>query len=70
MQHQSKPETIRLLRFRQVRERVALSRSTITRLERRGEFPHHIRLTSGTVAWREDAVEQWLRERIAFQGGR
>jgi len=54
----------KLLRFPDVRERTGLSRSTIWRLERRGEFPRHRRVSANTVAWVEEEVTRWIRSRI------
>ncbi len=53
----------RLLRFPVVRERTGLSRSTIWRLERRGEFPRHRRISTNVVAWVEEEVSGWIRNR-------
>src|SRR5688500_8887809 len=48
---------LRMLRFPAVRDRTGLSRSTVWRLERAGEFPRHRRLSANTVAWAEDEVD-------------
>lgn len=53
----------RLLRFPAVRERTGLSRSTIWRLERRGEFPKHHRISPNVVAWVEQDVAEWIEGR-------
>jgi prophage regulatory protein len=55
----------RLVRFPVVRQRTGLSRSTIWRMERRGEFPRHHRISSNVVAWLEDDVSTWIRARVA-----
>jgi len=47
---------LKLLRFPVVRERIGLSRSTIWRLERRGEFPKRYRISPNVVAWVEEDV--------------
>jgi prophage regulatory protein len=52
---------MRLLRFPAVRDRTGLSRSTIWRLERRGEFPRHRRISANAVAWVEEEVASWIR---------
>ena len=52
---------IRVLRFRAVRDRTGLSRSTIWRLERRGTFPKHRRISLNAVGWLEEEVDQWIR---------
>lgn len=54
---------LKLLRFPVVRERTGLSRSTIWRLERRGEFPKHYRISPNVVAWAEEQVSDWIAER-------
>ena len=53
----------RLLRFPAVRLRTGLSRSTIWRLERAGDFPRHLRLSSNAVAWIEDEIVGWIRQK-------
>jgi prophage regulatory protein len=52
---------LRLLRFTAVSERTGLSRSTIWRLERRGDFPRHRRISVNAVAWVEDELVAWIR---------
>ena len=54
---------MRLLRFPAVRERTGLSRSTIWRLERRGTFPKHRRISANAVAWLEHEVNAWISAR-------
>ena len=56
---------LKLLRFPVVREMTGLSRSTIWRLERRGEFPRHHRIAPNVVAWVEEDVIGWIEERTA-----
>ena len=57
---------IRVLRFRTVRDRTGLSRSTIWRLERRGTFPKHRRISLNAVGWLEEEVDQWIRSCAAM----
>jgi prophage regulatory protein len=54
---------MRLLRFKEVRERVGLSRTSIWRLERKGQFPVRRQLSVKAVGWLEDEVEQWVKAR-------
>ena len=56
---------LKLLRFPAVRERTGLSRSTIWRLERRGEFPKHHRIAPNVVAWVEEDVSDWIQLRTS-----
>ena len=51
---------LKFLRFPEVRERTGLSRSTIWRLERRGEFPKHHRISPNIVAWVDHDVAAWI----------
>jgi prophage regulatory protein len=61
----SHPQPIRFLRFPAVLARTGLSRSTIWRLERRGEFPRHRRISPNAVAWVESEVTDWIRSRAS-----
>jgi prophage regulatory protein len=66
-QPQPKPQPIgppRLLRFPAVRARTGLSRSTIWRLERRGAFPRHRRISPNAVAWLEQDVSEWIESKV------
>ena len=46
-----------------VYEETGLSKSTRWRLEKNGEFPKKIQLSSRAVGWRAEEVIQWCRER-------
>jgi prophage regulatory protein len=61
----AEPRLPRLLPFREVAQRVALSRSTIWRMERAGEFPKRRQLSVNKVAWWEPEIEEWLQNRQA-----
>jgi prophage regulatory protein len=45
---------------------VPLSRTTVWRLERRGEFPRRISISDKRVAWRRSEVEARLERRAAM----
>lgn len=55
--------SIRVLRFQSVRERTGLSRTTVWRLERRGAFPRHRRISLNAVGWLEHEVDAWISSR-------
>lgn len=61
--HDPPAPEIRFLRFPAVRARTGLSRSTIWRLERRGVFPRHRRISANAVAWVEAEVAAWMRSK-------
>jgi prophage regulatory protein len=54
-----------LLRFRQVKEIVPLSRSEIYRRIARGQFPKPIKLGERVVAFDADAIQDYVREMLA-----
>jgi prophage regulatory protein len=57
--------TPRMLRFEEVRSRVALSRTTVWRLERAGKFPKRRQLSENSVGWIEAEVDGWVKCRLA-----
>ena len=59
---------MRALRWPEVRERIGLSRPTIWRLEKAGQFPKRRRLTANAVGWIEADVEEWVRSRETGMG--
>jgi prophage regulatory protein len=54
-----------LLRFRQVKEIVPLSRSEIYRRIARGQFPKPIKLGERVVAFDADAIQAYVRDMLA-----
>jgi len=54
---------LRFIRFSAVRDRTGLSRSTIWRLERTGDFPKHRRISLNAVGWLEAEVDAWVLSR-------
>ena len=53
----------RLLRRREVEELVGLSRASIYRLMRSGEFPRPVKVSSTAVRWRESEIHAWIQSR-------
>ena len=58
-------DSVRLVRFNEVRRLTGLSRGTIRRLEQLGAFPPHVRLTPHVIAWDERALVAWVKGRVA-----
>jgi predicted DNA-binding transcriptional regulator AlpA len=50
----------RILRIQEVIEITGLSRTTIWRMERKGEFPARVQLGIGSVGWRLTEIKSWL----------
>jgi len=48
-----------LLTIREVTRRTSLSRATVYRLEKAGDFPKRRELSRGRVAWSEAEVKDW-----------
>lgn len=59
---------MRFLRWPQVHDLVGLSRPTVWRLEREGQFPQRRRITESKVGWVEAEVVDWLRSREVGMG--
>jgi len=51
----------RIIRSKEVQEITGLSRTTLWRLERKGEFPARVTLGVGSVGWKLSEVENWLK---------
>lgn len=60
---------LRILRRRQVEERVGLSCSTIYAAIAAGTFPKPIQLGAQSVGWLESEIDTWVRERVAASRG-
>lgn len=52
-----------LLTIQQVCEATSLSRTTIWRLQQRGDFPKGIRLSSSRVAYATPEIQEWIASR-------
>ena len=52
-----------LLSFDDLQRIVPLSRTTIWRLERQGEFPRRMRISTNRVGWLLSDVEEWIASR-------
>lgn len=59
----------RILRPAEVRKVLAVGRSTLHAMVRRGDFPRALRITNHAVGWRLSTVEAWLAEREQDAGG-
>ncbi len=52
-----------LINRKRLHQMIPLAARTIYDMEQRGDFPSRIVLTSRSVAWDLDEVEQWIEER-------
>ncbi len=53
----------RMLRFPEIIERTGLSRTTIWRQVRAGEFPAPVALSGNAVGWHDAEINHWLNTR-------
>jgi len=53
-----------LIRIREVCRLTGLSRVSIWRLERRGEFPRRVKIGPNSVAWDRREIEAWIQSRL------
>jgi predicted DNA-binding transcriptional regulator AlpA len=55
----------RILRSKEVQDMTGLSRTTLWRLERKGEFPARVTLGQNSIGWRFNEVNEWISNRQA-----
>ena len=53
----------KLLRFKKLRERVPLGRTTIWRMVKDERFPAPVRIGKNGIAWRSDEIQKWIENR-------
>lgn len=54
---------MKILSAKEVTNKIGLSRTTIWRMERKGDFPQRIILSPGRVGWNSDEIDDWLETR-------
>lgn len=64
------PADIKVLKPIEVENLTSLSRTTIWRLERNGDFPPRIHLSANRVGWLESDLFDWLVARRGSGGGK
>lgn len=53
----------RIMKPEEVYERLGLSKVTVWRMRKQGEFPPPIRLSGGRVGWPEQVIADWIASR-------
>ncbi|SET71059.1 helix-turn-helix transcriptional regulator [Thalassotalea agarivorans] len=51
----------RIMRIQEIIEITGVSRSTIWRMERRGEFPSRVPLGASSIGWLKSDIDTWLK---------
>lgn len=58
---------MRYLRFKELRQRVPLGRTTIWRMMREGRFPKSKRIGKAATAWLEHEIDEWIKKRAGAE---
>ena len=53
----------KIIRTKEVQSLTGLSRTSIWRLEKKGEFPSRVPLGTGSVGWKYTEVQDWVNSR-------
>ncbi len=53
----------KILRLPQVIDTTGLSKASIYRLERSGDFPKRVSISPGAVGWGQFAIQEWIKTR-------
>jgi prophage regulatory protein len=53
---------MRYIRFKELRQRVPLGRTTIWNMIREGRFPRSRRIGKAAMAWLDTEVDEWIRK--------
>jgi prophage regulatory protein len=54
--------SMRFIRFKELRQRIPLGRTTIWKMMRGGRFPQSRRIGKMAAAWLESEVEDWMKK--------
>jgi prophage regulatory protein len=58
---------MRYLRFKELRERVPLGRTTMWRMMREGRFPKEQEDRKVATAWLEEEIDEWIKKCAALR---
>jgi prophage regulatory protein len=63
-ENQEEAMSMRFIRFKELRQRIPLGRTTIWRMMREGRFPQSRRIGKMAAAWLESEVEDWMKRNV------
>jgi prophage regulatory protein len=58
---------MRYIRFKELRQRVPLGRTTIWNMIREGRFPRSRRIGKAAMAWLDTEVDEWITKRAGSE---
>jgi len=59
---------MKYIRFKELRQRVPLGRTTIWNMMREGRFPRSRRIGKAAMAWLDTEVDEWIRKQAGSEG--
>ena len=59
--------SMRFIRFKELRQRIPLGRTTIWKMMREGRFPQSRRIGKMAAAWLESEVEDWMKKNAGLR---
>ncbi|RFP11866.1 AlpA family transcriptional regulator [Duganella sp. BJB475] len=65
--YDSLPETIRLIRLKEVLRICGMSRSTLYNNIKERQFPEPIRISARSVAWLQSEVQEWVELKVKLR---
>jgi prophage regulatory protein len=63
-QPSSPHQSLRILRWPELKSIVGYSRTNIYYLMKRGEFPQAIQLGGRAIGWLESEIDEWIRAKV------
>jgi prophage regulatory protein len=60
-------ESMRYIRFKELRKLVPLGRTTIWKMMKEGRFPQSYRIGKAATAWLESEIEEWIKKHACAQ---
>ncbi|MBP2229636.1 prophage regulatory protein [Azospirillum agricola] len=58
-------ESLRIIRFPEVKSRIGYCQYHLRRLEAKGEFPRRVKIGARSVGWVESEIDEWIATRVA-----
>lgn len=56
-------KNLKIIRVKELCRLISVSPTTLWRMEKRGELPPRIKISTRAVGWRESDIEEWLESR-------
>lgn len=57
-------EIPKLLRYEDMKRIFGISRSSLYRWEKEGDFPKRVQMGANSIAWKQEDVMEWINKRM------